>query len=318
MRRAVPALLASLSLAATALVATGAAGPASGAAPTAGLASAARAAAGADQPTRVVIILVDALSRQFVRRYDMDHVQALMRQGTDFPHSILGHMGAETVVSHNVLTSGQLPKHMGWTDEYMRDVDGVLTDDSPEPENPYWLTGSLTSDQMFALQEHEGYPKLADYLHEAQPGSTVATVSPKAYAAWGMGGAGSDSIVTFSSRNFDCDGDTVADNTWRGPDGVDVPAYLSARSAAATTSSRLRPSRTTPTCRRPGCTRWTATATPSAATPRTKAATCGQPTQRCRSCGTSTTGAACSCRCRASTSRCTCGAASTTRAARHR
>ena len=136
-------------------------------------------------------------------------------------------MGAETVVTHNVLTSGQLPKHMGWTDEYVRDVDEVLTADSPEPENPYWLTGSLTSDQMFALQENAGYPKLADYLHAAQPDSTVATVSPKAYAAWGMGGAGSDSIVTFSSRNFDCDGDMVADNTWRGPDGINVPTYLS-------------------------------------------------------------------------------------------
>ena len=76
---------------------------------------------------------------------------------------------------------------------------------------------------MFALQHHAGYPKLADYLHMSQPGSTVATVSPKSYAAWGMGGSGSDIIVTFSSRNYDCDGDTTPDLTWRGPDGVRVP-----------------------------------------------------------------------------------------------
>ena len=79
---------------------------------------------------------------------------------------------------------------------------------------------------MFALQHHAGYPKLADYLHMSQPGSTVATVSPKSYAAWGMGGSGSDIIVTFSSRNYDCDGDMTPDLTWRGPDGVNVPTYL--------------------------------------------------------------------------------------------
>ena len=35
-------------------------------------------------------------------------------------------MGSETVVSHNVMTSGQLPKHMGWSDEWFRDSDGIL------------------------------------------------------------------------------------------------------------------------------------------------------------------------------------------------
>ena len=35
-------------------------------------------------------------------------------------------MASETVVSHNVMTSGMLPKHMGWADEWFRDTDGVL------------------------------------------------------------------------------------------------------------------------------------------------------------------------------------------------
>ena len=228
MRRVVPTLLATLSLAATATVAAGSTGLAAGAATEAAGVAGAPARGAAGQPTKVVVILVDALSRQVVRRYDMDHVQALMYRGADFPNAYLGHMGAETVVTHNVLTTGALPKHMGWADEYVRDVDGVITPDVDEDtDNPYWLTGSLSSDQMFALQENAGYPHLADYLHAAQPGSTVATVSPKTYAAWGMGGAGSDIIVTFSSRNYDCDGDAVDDLTWRGPDGINVPDYLS-------------------------------------------------------------------------------------------
>ncbi len=218
MRRLIPSVLGLAALGASALVATGPSISTAGAAPSAGV------AAGADGPSKVVVILVDSLSRQVVKKYDMENVQALMRRGTDYPAGTLGHIGAETVVTHNVLTTGALPKNMGWSDEYMRDVDHVL--DEGSPANRYFLPGSLTRDQMFALQDHAGYPHLADYLHQADPESVVATVSPKSYAAWGMGGQGSDMIVTFSSRIYDCDGDGTTDLTWRGPDGVNVPGYL--------------------------------------------------------------------------------------------
>ncbi len=41
-------------------------------------------------------------------------------------------MASETVVSHNVMVSGQFPKHMGWSDEAFRNVDGLfgLTSDA--------------------------------------------------------------------------------------------------------------------------------------------------------------------------------------------
>ena len=57
----------------------------------------------------------------------MENVKALMAGGAPtYPNAYLGHMGSETVVSHNVMTSGKLPKHMGWADEWFRDPDGVL------------------------------------------------------------------------------------------------------------------------------------------------------------------------------------------------
>lgn len=174
---------------------------------------------------RVVMLVIDGLSQQEIEKYRMTNVQKMMRDGANFPNALVGHVGAVTVVTHNVLTTGVLPQHMGWTDEGYRDVDGVLAGSSPTPDNPYWVTSDLTKDQMFALQKHAGYPKLADYLHAARPGSTVATISPKGYAAWGLGGDGSDIIVTYSGRKYDCDG---RGNNWRGPDGVNVPAYLSA------------------------------------------------------------------------------------------
>ena len=175
-------------------------------------------------PDKVLIIVVDALSREIVQKYRMRNVQALMRGGADSPNGYLGHLGSVTVVTHNVLTTGALPKNMGWTDEGYRDVDGVLAGQGDDDSN-MWVTSDLSSDQMFALQRHAGYPKLADYLHAKRPGSKVVAVSPKAYAAWGLGGEGADRIITFSSRSYDCDRDGV--DNWRGPSGIDVPAYLS-------------------------------------------------------------------------------------------
>jgi arylsulfatase A-like enzyme len=167
-----------------------------------------------DKPDRVVIIVVDALSREIVQKYGMHNVESLMQDGANAPDAYLGHLGSVTVVSHNVITTGALPKHMGWTDEGYRDVDHVLSD-----TGGMWLTSDFGKDEMFKLQEHAGYPKLAHYLHEMRPDSKVVAISPKTYAAWGLGGPEADSIVTFAKTT--CNG-----QTWRGPGGVNPPDYL--------------------------------------------------------------------------------------------
>ncbi len=174
------------------------------------------------RPDRVVVIVVDALSREIVDRYRMRNAQRLMADGVNAPNALLGHLGSVTVVTHNVITSGLLPKHMGWVSEGYRD-NGAL---ASKNANPYWYTSDWTAEEMFAVQKAQGSPKLADYLHAKRPGSKVIAVSPKGYAGYGLGGPGADSIVTFSGRNYDCDGDGV--KNWRGPDGVNVPGYLSA------------------------------------------------------------------------------------------
>ncbi len=174
-------------------------------------------------PDKVVIILVDSLSKEIVRKYDMDNVQTMMRQGVASPRSYLGHLGAVTVVTHNVVTSGQLPKHMGWTDEGYRDVDNVLSDlGLGNDDSDLWITSNWGSTEMFAVQENAGYPNLADYLHAARPGSKVFTISPKTYAAWAFGGESSDSIITFGSSTT-CPG---MPGSWRAPGGINPPSYL--------------------------------------------------------------------------------------------
>ncbi len=186
-------------------------------------ASAGRGKPQAHPPKKVVIIVVDALSREIVQKYKMRNVQALMRSGANAPNAYLGHLGSVTVVSHNVLTSGALPKHMGWTDEGYRDVDGVLASQATNGSG-MWLTSNFSNKQMYPLQAHSGYPKLADYLHAKRPGSTVVAVSPKTYAGYALAGAGADRMITFSSKNYDCDGGGL---NWRGPGGLNVPTYLS-------------------------------------------------------------------------------------------
>jgi hypothetical protein len=116
-------------------------------------------AAALTRPTKVVIIVVDALSKEIVKKYDMHNVEVLMKDGVDTPNGYLGHTGSVTVVSHNVITTGARPQHMGWTSEGYRDVDGLLG-----PVGGFYITSDFTQATMAPLQQAAGYPHLSDYL----------------------------------------------------------------------------------------------------------------------------------------------------------
>jgi len=176
-----------------------------------------------DRPTKVVVIVVDALSKEIVDRYDMRNVQALMKDGVDTPKGYLGHTGSVTVVTHNVVTTGAAPRHMGWTSEGYRDVNGLLG----APGRLY-ITSNFGRTQMAPLQQAAGYPHLSDYLDDT---GKVFTVSPKAYAAWGLSGPGSanTSTITFGSKTCPVPGSNPPATTrHRAPTGWNVPSYFSA------------------------------------------------------------------------------------------
>ena len=169
----------------------------------------------AKPPKRVLIVVLDQFRPDYVDKFDMRNVKALMRDGVSFDNAYLGHMASETVITHNVITSGQLPRDMGWADEAYRDADDVLG----EGADSMWISGSLTRDQFNALIAHGGYAKLADYLHAKHPGTKFIAAGQKDYAVYSSNGPTGDISVTFSGRNFDCDGDGV--NNWRGPTGLE-------------------------------------------------------------------------------------------------
>ncbi|WP_190124053.1 alkaline phosphatase family protein [Streptomyces inusitatus] len=174
------------------------------------------------RPQRVLILVVDQFRPEYVEKFDMANARALMREGTDFPRAYLGHMASETVVSHQVITSGQFPRDMGWADEVYRDTGNLLG----EGKDTLHITSGLARTQLDTLMDTTGAPKLGDYLHRAFPGTKVITVGAKTYATHVSGGSGTDIQVTFSGRDFAC-GKSGA-RSWRGPAGKAVPAYLTA------------------------------------------------------------------------------------------
>ncbi|HLL54604.1 MAG TPA: alkaline phosphatase family protein [Myxococcaceae bacterium] len=175
----------------------------------------------APKPTRVMIVVMDQMRPEYVDLFDMTNVRALMNGGVSYPNAYLGHMASETVISHAVMTSGQYPKNLGWSDEVYRDADNVLG----QGANAYHVSGSMSRAQFNSLIQKRGYPMLSDYLHQKFPGTKFIAVAQKGYAVYSAAGPSADIIVTFSGRNFDCN--AAGSNNWRGPTGLNVPTYLS-------------------------------------------------------------------------------------------
>ena len=173
----------------------------------------------AEPPSRVMIVVIDQFRPDYVERFDMANVRALMDGGINYERAILGHMAAETVITHNVLTSGRLPKNMGWVNEVYRDVDGVLG-----PPGSYQVTSSLGCAQFETLLKAQGYPKLDDQL-----GGKFISVGQKTTAACTAGHPTDpeDIVVHIGSRNADCDAGTSTATNWRSPGGSHVPSYIS-------------------------------------------------------------------------------------------
>ena len=180
-----------------------------------------------DRPSRVLIVVLDQARPDTIQRYGMTNVQRLMRDGVSFRGALVGHMAAETVVSHNVITSGLFPGHMGWSNEVHRDVDGVLG-----APGDYYVTSSMSCDQFKALIEHGGYKKLPDYLDDrfgaaskfvsiAQKRTAVCPAGPTSSAADGTATDPEDIIFQIrGSSAMSCDGASG----WRQPEDANPPA----------------------------------------------------------------------------------------------
>jgi hypothetical protein len=191
-------------------------------------------------PNRVVIVLFDQMLPQYADQFAMPNFRAVRDSGTNFKKAYLGYMASETVIAHNVITSGLQPRHMGWTDEAYRDHGDVFLKGADQMH----ITGDLSLADFSLIEKNNGaYPKLADYLHTAYPGTKFITVGEKSYAvesaaATGSTAATDDIAVRMSSRRSNVTGNwptgcrnlSLAGATdkgqWRSPFGQNVPSYL--------------------------------------------------------------------------------------------
>lgn len=186
---------------------------------------------------RVLIVLFDQMLPQYADTFNMPNYRKLRHRGTNFNKAYLGYMASETVLAHNVITSGLNPKNMGYTDEAYRDHANVFG----KGVDQMHITGDFSLADFATIEKNHGktYPKLADYLHAAQPGSKFITVGEKAYAVEAATGASGDIAVRLSSRRSDVTGNYPTgcrnlsiptapgvNGAWRSPAGKNVPSYL--------------------------------------------------------------------------------------------
>src|SRR5688572_10159574 len=177
-----------------------------------------------EHPNRVLIVLFDQMLPEFANQFDMPNYRSLRDAGTNFKRAYLGYMASETVMAHNVITSGLLPKHMGWVDEAYRDTENLFG----RGTDAMHITGDLSLADFGTLISHEDYPKLADYLHDAFPGTKFIAVGEKSYAVESAVAPTGDIGVRMSGRSsstLDACG-TMLGGRYRKPDGKNVPGYL--------------------------------------------------------------------------------------------
>jgi hypothetical protein len=179
----------------------------------------------AHRPTHVMIVVMDQMRPEYAKQFAMENVLDLQQHGVSFPNAYVGDMASETVVSHNVMVSGQFPKHMGWSDEAFRDVDNVLGFGA----NAIVTSGDLGYDQYVKLIGEMDYRKLGDYLHAKFPGTIVANVGEKGYQVESMAASSSDYYVRMGSKKKTADLPDPSvvpwTGTYRGASGK-LPDYI--------------------------------------------------------------------------------------------
>jgi len=184
----------------------------------------------AGTPKRVLIVVMDQMQPGYAKQFNMTNVLWLQNNGVDFNKAYVGDMASETIVSHNVMVSGLLPKHMGWSDEVLRDVGNVLGKGTVLDPTPIVTTGDLGYADYVKLIENLGYPKMGDYLHATFPDKKVYCVGEKSYQVESMAASSADFWVRIGSSK---ETSTLPDPTvvpwvgkYRGPSSGTTPSKV--------------------------------------------------------------------------------------------
>ncbi len=159
----------------------------------------------------LVMLVFDAMRPDYVDRFDLPNFKRLRRMSREYVHAYVGHMGAETVVSHAVLTTGRLPRDLPWQDEVYVDHAAVLG-----PAGTLYGTGSLSGPDLWKLQRTLPPDTFLAARTRKVHGGRVFSVAQKHYSAYVFGSPTADVVVTMAKADGRCT-----------PTGENVPAYVS-------------------------------------------------------------------------------------------
>jgi hypothetical protein len=163
------------------------------------------------QPKRVMVLVFDQLRPDLIERFQMKHFLQVAQQGISFPNAIVGHLGSVTVVSHPVITSGLLPKHLPWQDEFFRDDAGQLG-----AKGSFYSVLDLKSEQFKTLL---GETKSTSLLSRLDSPTHSYVLGQKHYAVMGMAAPLTTSVITLGDKLNSPQG-------WRAPVGFQVPSFF--------------------------------------------------------------------------------------------
>ncbi len=167
-------------------------------------------AAEAKAPDHLVLLVFDQMRPDYVERFDLPNFKRLARMGTVFPEAYIGHLAAETVVSHPVIATGLLPKRMPWQDNFFNDAKGLLG----KPGAFYYVAemSAKEQDSMMGLIPKENF--LANRVRR-RFGGEVAAFGEKPAAVQFLGTPEADRLVFIEKKGKEC-----------APGGRNIPSYI--------------------------------------------------------------------------------------------
>ena len=161
-------------------------------------------------PDHVMVLVFDQMRPDYIDRFGMRNFQRLRASGRDYRQAYVGHLGAQTVVSHLVISTGLLPKMFPWQDDVLLDQVGALG-----KPNAAYETGGLTREQFWTLLKPLPSTTYLPQRIRESTGRRVIAVGEKDYATLMLGTPAADAIVTLTKTGRQCT-----------PSGVNVPDYI--------------------------------------------------------------------------------------------
>ncbi len=110
-------------------------------------------------PKRVLIVLFDQMLPEYANQFDMPNFRRLRDAGTNFRNAYLGYMASETVIATTSSCRASCPST--WAGPMRRTVTPKRLARARELDAHH---GRPVAGRLQTLINHEGYPKLPDYL----------------------------------------------------------------------------------------------------------------------------------------------------------